>query len=230
MAIWDRRQQAVTLLRLEGIAASVAHRAASLAKLLAPFGTAEIVEDAASAAIWASVRDVAAVRGQRRAGRMAGVADRLSAGLRRRARRAAGARDRRRGDLRLGRRADLGGAAAEARRPGRAACAQRVDAVGGHAMLLRASDEVRRNVDVFHPQARRPRGARRARPPQLRSEEHPQSRPDDCGDPRHEDRIQPRPTRRSRYRGSRQDPARLRALRILHRDLPDLCAARRRTR
>src|SRR5712672_954050 len=51
-------QEAVTLLRLEGITASVVHRAASLAKILAPFGVAEMVEDAASQAIWSSVRDV----------------------------------------------------------------------------------------------------------------------------------------------------------------------------
>src|SRR6202158_4999187 len=49
-------REAVTLLRLEGITASAAHRAAALAKVLSPFGTAEILEDAASVAIWASVR------------------------------------------------------------------------------------------------------------------------------------------------------------------------------
>src|SRR5947207_8939829 len=51
-------REAVTLLRLEGITASAVHRAAALGKLLAPFGTAQMVEDAASQAIWSSVRDV----------------------------------------------------------------------------------------------------------------------------------------------------------------------------
>ena len=49
---------AATLVRLEGIAASVAHRAASLAKVLEPFGTVELREGAASAELWRAVRDV----------------------------------------------------------------------------------------------------------------------------------------------------------------------------
>ena len=55
-------------------------------RLLAPFGAAEMVEDAASAAIWRGDPRRRAVRRQRRARRLAGVADRLSAGLGRRAR------------------------------------------------------------------------------------------------------------------------------------------------
>src|SRR5258705_203054 len=42
-------REAVTLLRLEGITASAVHRAAALAAVLAPVGTAEILEDTASA-------------------------------------------------------------------------------------------------------------------------------------------------------------------------------------
>ena len=52
-------QQAVTLIRLEGIGASVPHRAGSVSKALASFGTAEMIEDDSSAADWASLRDVA---------------------------------------------------------------------------------------------------------------------------------------------------------------------------
>src|ERR1035437_8554716 len=52
------QREAVTLLRLEGITASAVHRAAALARLLAPFGAAAILGDAASGAVWSSVRDV----------------------------------------------------------------------------------------------------------------------------------------------------------------------------
>src|SRR4029079_17675061 len=50
--------QAGTLLRLEGIAASVADRAGSLGKTLSPFGPVEMLRDSASAAVWSTIRDV----------------------------------------------------------------------------------------------------------------------------------------------------------------------------
>ena len=145
-------QQAVTLLRLEGITASAAHRAAALAKVLSPFGTAEIVEDAASAAIWSSVRDIKPFA----AGGALGtwpvwriVCPPASGG----ALGQALARDTG-GDVIY----DWGGgliwAALPPKADAQAALVRaRVDAAGGHATLLRASDEVRRNVDVFHPQS-----------------------------------------------------------------------------
>ena len=48
--------------------------------------------------------------------------------------------------------------------------------------------------------------------------------------PCHADQLHPRPACRSGHRGVGEDPALLRPLRLLHRDLPDLCPARRRTR
>jgi glycolate oxidase FAD binding subunit len=143
-------RRAVTLLRLEGITASAAHRAAALAKLLSPFGTAEILEDAASVAIWSSIRDVEpfAAKGALgswpvwrivcppASGGALGQALAHETG----------------GEVIL----DWGGGLIWAALPTKddahaALVRPRVDAVGGHAMLLRASEVVRRNVDVFHP-------------------------------------------------------------------------------
>jgi glycolate oxidase FAD binding subunit len=145
------QQQAVTLLRLEGIAASVAHRAASLGKLLAPFGTAEMIDDAASAAIWVAVRDVRpfAANGALGAWLVWRIVCPPASGgaLGQQLARDSG------GDVIY----DWGGGLIWLALPpkpdaGAALVRARVDAAGGHATLLRASENVRREVDVFHPQ------------------------------------------------------------------------------
>jgi len=142
-------QNAVTLLRLEGITASAAHRAAALARALTPFGTAEMVEDGTSAAIWASVRDVEpfAVKGALGAWPVWRIVCPPAAGgaLGERLARETG------GDVIY----DWGGGLIWAALPPKPDAQAilvrtRADAVGGHAMLLRASEEVRHNVDVFH--------------------------------------------------------------------------------
>jgi glycolate oxidase FAD binding subunit len=144
-------QQAVTLLRLEGILASASHRAAALAKTLSSFGAAEILEDAASAAVWSSVRDVEpfAAGGAQAAWPVWRIVcpPALGGGLGEKLARDSGAAVI----------YDWGGgliwAALPAKPDAQAALVRaRVDGVGGHAMLVRASDEVRRSVDVFHPQ------------------------------------------------------------------------------
>jgi glycolate oxidase FAD binding subunit len=145
-------RQAVTLLRLEGITASAVHRAAALAKLLAPFGAAQIVEDAASAAIWSSIRDVqpfasAGALGAWPVWRI--VCPPASGGaLGEKLSRDTG------GDVIY----DWGGGLIWAALPPKpdaqaALVRTRVNAVGGHATLIRASEPIRRTVDVFHPQA-----------------------------------------------------------------------------
>jgi glycolate oxidase FAD binding subunit len=144
-------REAVTLLRLEGITASAVHRAAALAVVLAPFGTAEILEDAASAAAWRSVRDVQPFAAN---GSLGGwpvwriVCPPASGGaLGERLSRDTG------GEVIY----DWGGGLIWAALPPKpdaqaALVRQRVNAVGGHATLIRASAQVRRDVDVFHPQ------------------------------------------------------------------------------
>jgi glycolate dehydrogenase FAD-binding subunit len=144
-------REAVTLLRLEGIAASAVHRAAALGKLVAPFGAAQTIDDAASAAIWSSVRDVIpfAAAGPLGAWPVWRIVCPPASGgaLGERLARDTG------GDVIY----DWGGGLIWAALPQKpdaqaALVRQRVGAVGGHATLLRASDEVRRNLDVFHPQ------------------------------------------------------------------------------
>jgi len=144
-------REAVTLLRLEGISASVAHRAAALGRLLAPYGVAQIVEDSASAAIWTSVRDAVpfAANGALGAWPVWRIVCPPASGgaLGERLSRDTG------GDVIY----DWGGGLIWAALPPHpdaqvALVRQRVDAAGGHATLVRASDELRCNVDVFHPQ------------------------------------------------------------------------------
>jgi glycolate oxidase FAD binding subunit len=144
-------QQAATLLRLEGITASVVHRATALGEVLAPFGTVEFLEDVASAAIWSSVRDVRpfAANGTLGAWPVWRIVCPPASGG---ALGQALARDTG-GDVFY----DWGGGLIWAALPPKpdaqaVLVRERVSAVGGHATLLRASEQVRRNVDVFHPQ------------------------------------------------------------------------------
>jgi glycolate oxidase FAD binding subunit len=150
-ALAELGSQPVTLLRLEGITASAVHRAAALARVLAPFGTAEIWQDAASAAVWSAVRDVAPFA----AGGALGAwpvwrivcPPALGGALGQALARDTG------GDVIY----DWGGGLIWAALPPKADAQAallrpRVDAVGGHATLLRATEQIRRHVDVFHPQ------------------------------------------------------------------------------
>jgi glycolate oxidase FAD binding subunit len=143
--------RAVTLLRLEGIAASVADRVGSLGRALATFGAVEMLQDDASASVWAEVRDVEpfaadGARGLWPVWRI--VCPPASGG----ALGQALARESQ-GDVIY----DWGGGLIWAALPPKpdaqaALVRARVDAAGGHAALIRAPDEVRRSVDVFQPQ------------------------------------------------------------------------------
>ena len=143
---------ALTLVRLEGITVSATSRAASLAKLLARFGTAETIEDERSAAVWECIRDVEpfAAKGPLGAWPVWRIVCPPASGgaLGERLARETG------GDVLY----DWGGGLIWATMPPKpdaqaTLVRQRVSAVGGHATLLRAPEEVRRQVDVFQPAA-----------------------------------------------------------------------------
>lgn len=143
---------AVTLVRLEGIAASVADRAASLGKMLASFGAVDALQDDESAAAWGAIRDVEpfAARGALGAWPVWRIVCPPASGgaLGQALARGTG------GDVIY----DWGGGLIWAALPPKADAQaglvrQRVEAAGGHAALIRASAEIRQGVDVFHPQA-----------------------------------------------------------------------------
>lgn len=143
--------QGVTLIRLEGIGASVPHRAGSVSQALATFGTAEMIEDEASASVWTSIRDVTPFAASGALGAWPVwriVCPPASGGAFGQAlARETG------GDVIY----DWGGGLIWAALPPSADAhaallRERLKAIGGHAMLLRATDQVRNTVDVFHPQ------------------------------------------------------------------------------
>ncbi|TGN84244.1 FAD-binding protein [Bradyrhizobium yuanmingense] len=144
--------EALTVLRLEGITASAAHRAGSLRQLLPPFGTATLIEDVASAALWSAIRDVLpfAASGALGAWPVWRIVCPPASGA------ALGTQLAREtgGDVIY----DWGGGLIWAALPPKPdahapAVRARANAAGGHATLIRATDDVRREVDVFHPQA-----------------------------------------------------------------------------
>jgi glycolate oxidase FAD binding subunit len=143
--------QSVTLLRLEGIGVSAEHRAGSLATLVTTFGATEIIADDAASAVWRAVRDVApfAADGPRAlwpvwrivcppaAGPQLGATIARETG----------------GEVIYDWAGGLIWAAVPPHDTAQArALRPRVEAVGGHALLMRAPEAVRRVVDVFHPQ------------------------------------------------------------------------------
>ncbi|VIO77091.1 putative FAD-linked oxidoreductase [Bradyrhizobium ivorense] len=144
--------QAVTLVRLEGIAASVTHRAGSLSQTLSSYGTVDSLADDASAVVWSALRDVKLFAADGALGASPvwrivcppAVGGALGQALAREAG----------GDVIY----DWGGgliwAALPSSADAQAALVRRqVEAIGGHATLIRAAEEVRRSVDVFQPQA-----------------------------------------------------------------------------
>src|SRR5262249_1776184 len=142
---------AVTALRLEGFAPSVAHRTHALAALLRPFGEVATVGEQASRPLWQAVRDVTPfAAGQPGDDR---VLWRLSVAPSRGAEAGALTAERTEAAMLF---AWAGGliwlALPGTDDAGAAAIRRAVGATGGHATLIRAPAAQRAAIDVFQPQ------------------------------------------------------------------------------
>jgi glycolate oxidase FAD binding subunit len=165
--------QAATVLRLEGVAPSVAHREAALARLLKNFGPVTLLDESQSRALWQSVRQVkpfaapaARDRPLWRISTAPSKGHEVAAALTPAAQMYY----------------DWGGglvwvAMPFADEPDAASIRAVVKNLGGHATLVRAPASLRASLDVFEPQDAGPRGAEQARQGRLRSQRRAQSRP-----------------------------------------------------
>jgi glycolate oxidase FAD binding subunit len=142
---------AVTALRLEGVAPSVAERKAVLEKLLGPFGALATLEEAASRSLWRSIRDVIpfaadASRGDHDVWRIS-TAPTRGADIGRALADKAG------GEMLYDWAGGLVWAALPRSDDAHAGLVHRIVASsGGHATLIRAPAAVRAKVDVFTPE------------------------------------------------------------------------------
>jgi glycolate oxidase FAD binding subunit len=141
---------AVTAFRLEGVAPSVAHRKAVLARLAAPFGTVGTLGEAASRTFWQAVRDVVPFA----AGGPAGTHDlwRISTAPTRGADIGHALSEQAQAEILYDWAGGLIWAALPPSEDARADLVRSsVAAVGGHATLVRAPAGVRAAVAVFEP-------------------------------------------------------------------------------
>jgi glycolate oxidase FAD binding subunit len=149
--------RALTALRLEGVAPSVAHRKAALQALLKPHGEAVAIDEMVSRRLWIAIRDVTAFAAGRGGGdqpvwristapsRGHELAARLTGEIE-----AAVLYDWAGGLVWI---ATTGAADAAAPAAGAALVRAAVGRFGGHATLLRGSPQLRAACDVFEPQA-----------------------------------------------------------------------------
>jgi glycolate oxidase FAD binding subunit len=139
------REFARTFLRIEGFSASVERRIGELTKLLAPFGAKHALVDDESRRLWRAVRDAEflAEPRERAIWRVSLSPSKGAAFIARL------------GAVALSHHYDWGGGlvwlACESSTVAAGALRAALSAYGGHAMLIRAPEELRSNVEVFQP-------------------------------------------------------------------------------